>query len=157
MKETSNKIKNKGKIISKKFKNPNIFVFLLFVLISLALWLLNYINKEHSTTIKLSYQFYNLPDDIVLSKQNPLDFNIEISGYGYTLIKESFKQKKLTLQIDFAKSSKIIHLTKLPNDKNKKFILSSELSPFINNKLDKSLNIIEISPDSIFFDIIPKQ
>lgn len=157
MKETSNKIKNKGKIISKKFKNPNIFVFLLFVLISTALWFLNYINKEHSTTIKVAYQFNNLPNNIVLSQENPKELNIKIKGYGYNLIKENFKRKQVAVKIDFAQDNKQLKLNKLPKNKNKKFILSSELSSFFSNKFDESLTIIDISPDTIFFENVPTQ
>ncbi|HOE37942.1 MAG TPA: hypothetical protein PLG05_00025 [Bacteroidales bacterium] len=157
MEEVANKVKNKGELISKKFKNPKFFVFLLFVLISSALWFLNYINKEHSTTIKVAYQFNNLPNNIILSQENPPELIIKIKGYGYNLIKENFKRKKVAIQIDFAKDNKQLKLNKLPNYKNKKFILSSELNSCFNNKLDESLTIIEISPDTIFFENIPIQ
>lgn len=157
MEEVADKLKNKGGFISKKFKNPNVFVFLLFVLISTALWFLNYINKEHSTTIKVAYQFNNLPNNIVLSQENPKELNIKIKGYGYNLIKENFKRKQVAVKIDFAQDNKQLKLNKLPKNKNKKFIPSSELSSFFSNKFDESLTIIDISPDTIFFENVPTQ
>lgn len=156
MTEESKKHKNFAKLIFNRFKNRNVFVFLLFLIISASLWFLNYINKEHTTTIYFPFKFENLPNEASLSDENPSQLKITIRGHGYNLLREIVEQVKFPIQFDAKSKTHSFALYNCPYQKDKKYVLTVDLIPIASRRLGNDIKLIEIFPDTLFFDFVPK-
>jgi hypothetical protein len=148
-------VKTKGNIaayIAKQFKNRNIFIFMFFLLLSAFLWFLNYVNKEHSTYIRIPYKFENLPSKAKVSKETADQLTVQIYGHGYNLLREMAEQVKLPVVIDFANKEIPIVFHKLESNPNKSFILTDEIIPFLSKRFGNNIKVTGVNPDTLFFD-----
>lgn len=148
--------KTKGNIagyIAKQFKNRNILVFLFFLLLSAFLWFLNYVNKEHSTYLRISYKFENLPAKAKVSDETVKDLSVLIYGHGYNLLREMAEQVRLPVVIDFANKDLPIVFHRLETNPNKSYILTDDLIPFLSRRFGSNIKVTGLSPDTLYFDL----
>ncbi len=151
----SEEIKHKTNIaayIVKQFKNRNIFVFLIFVIISSFLWFLNAINKEHDTEMKIPYKFENLPAKANISKDSPSDLTVLIHGHGYNLLREKIEQVKLPVVINFADKENPVVFHRNENNPLTSYVLTTDLIPFLSIRFGSNIQVTGVKPDTLFFD-----
>jgi hypothetical protein len=144
--------KNIAAYIVRQFKNRNIFVFMFFLLLSAFLWFLNYVNKEHSTYMRIPYKFENLPSKAKVSKETADQLTVQIYGHGYNLLREMAEQIKLPVVIDFANKDNPIVFHRLESNPNKSFILTDEIIPFLSKRFGNNIKVTGVNPDTLFFD-----
>lgn len=144
--------RNIAAYIAKQFKNRNIFIFMFFLLISAFLWFLNYVNKEHSTYMRIPYKFENLPSKAKVSKETSDQLTVQIYGHGYNLLREMAEQVKLPVIIDFANKEIPIVFHRLESNPNKSFILTDEIIPFLSRRFGNNIKVTGVNPDTLFFD-----
>lgn len=145
----------KGNPVVKVVNNRNFLVFLAFVVLSFFLWFLNYLNKNLTSDITIKYKFKNIPKTISEESTHSGELSVTASGQGYNLFQESFKTRNIPLNIDLdTKAQDNRPLLKYASNKGKAYIITSDLRPLIRKKVGEKINLSDIKPDTIFFDII---
>ena len=72
----------------ERLKNDKqIVVFLVCLLIATALWFLNALSKDYSTTISYPVKFVNPPSNQFVSNKLPQKFELQVEAHGFTLLR----------------------------------------------------------------------
>ena len=64
--------------------------YLVFLLIAIAIWYLNALNKDYTIDLKFAVKYTDLPEDKVLTNTPPEYLTLNISAQGFTLLKYRF-------------------------------------------------------------------
>jgi hypothetical protein len=129
--------------------DKRLVIFLFFVFIATIFWFLNQLEEEYVTDISLPVRYTNMPADKILVNELPDQFQIRVRAHGYKLLEYKISNKFLPFQINVnsitlrmlsgSENTKLYALTKLMDDK-------------IENQLSSELEIVSISPDTIYFE-----
>ncbi len=146
-----NKIKN-NKLFKKTtafFQQKDVVVFLIFLLVSTFIWFSNALRDEYSYEYNFSIKLTNIPDDLILLSSPIQKLNVKVEGTGYSLIRQAISNKISPLNYDVTKLYKSAK-------SQKSFLLSSDHYDKILNQLLVGVELLKISPDTIFVQIEPK-
>ncbi len=139
--------------IVKQFRNRNIFVFLFFLILSAFLWFLNFVNKEHNSSIEIPYKFENLPYKAKFSSENATNLTVLIHGHGYNILREKIETVRLPVIIDLANKENPVVFNSCDYNPDKSFILTKELIPYLSRRFGSNIQIRGVKPDTLFFDM----
>lgn len=143
----------KANRVTKLVNNRNFLVFIAFVVLSSFLWFLNYLNKNLNSDITIRYKFKNIPRTINSEDLHGGELLVNATGQGYNLLQESIKTRNIPLNIDLeSKAQDNRPLLKYKNDKA--YIVTNDIKPLIRKKIGDKINIGEIKPDTLYFNII---
>lgn len=146
--------KNENPVV-KLVNNRNFLVFIAFVVLSSFLWFLNYLNKNLTSEITIKYKLKNVPKTINEESSHGGELIVNASGQGYNLLQESLKTRNIPLNIDLdAKAQDNRQLLKYASSRGIAYIISSDLKPLLRKKVGEKINIGEIKPDTLFFNLI---
>ena len=146
---------NKNNPVVKLVNNRNFLVFIAFVVLSSFLWFLNYLNKNLTSEITIKYKLKNVPKTINEESSHGGELFVTASGQGYNLLQESLKTRNIPLNIDLeSKAQDNRQLLKYASSRGKAYIISSDLKPLLRKKVGEKINIGEIKPDTLFFNLI---
>ena len=67
--------------------NRNFLTYLVFLLIAIAIWYLDALNKDYTAEMKFAVKYTDLPDDKVLTNTPPKYLTLTINAQGFTLLK----------------------------------------------------------------------
>lgn len=126
-----------------------LIIFLFFVVLSTIFWFLNQLEDEYVTNISLPVHYTNFPEDKILANELPNHLDLRVRAYGYKLLEYKISNKFLPYSIDvnsltlkmYAKSSYA-----------KFFTLTRLLNQDIEDQISSELEIVSISPDTLFFE-----
>ncbi len=134
----------------KNFKADRRFiVFLFFVAISTIFWLLNQLEDEYETDIQLPIRYSEFPQDKILISELPDYFTLRVKAHGFKLLEYKISNKFLPYPIN------VNSLTlKMMSEERylKLYALTRILKDDVERKLSSELEIISISPDTLYFD-----
>lgn len=139
-------------MFKKKITNPNILIFLFFLLISTILWLLIVINKEYTTTIQVPIKYVNVPGKYDLPTEDQEFLQVTIQGEGYSLLQEKIEGVKLPLVINFEEQKKSFNL-KTNLNSNYSYIVVNELIKLLSTRYNENIKIISVKPDTLYFNM----
>ncbi|MCF8370637.1 MAG: hypothetical protein K9H64_03375 [Bacteroidales bacterium] len=134
--------------VENLIKHRKLLVYFIFVAIASIFWLLSALSKNYETQIKYPVRFVNLPKDKVLINELPEFLNLNVDGYGFTLLRYKVKRSIVPVSIDMGKNN----LFEVPDKANKYFIPSRYLIKQVSSRISDDLKVLEIQPDSIIFD-----
>jgi hypothetical protein len=122
-------------------------VYLVFVALATLFWLLNELGKDYTTTIKYPVRFSNLPKNRVLVSELPKQLTLNVSGYGYTLLRYKISPAAFPVVIDMHNYS-----TQVNNPGIKRFSLQTRYEKeTFNNQLSNAITVNDILPDTVIF------
>lgn len=136
---TKNRIKNTFKNINRKY-----IVFMIFVLISSLLWLVNALSKNYITDIEIPINYINIPSNYTPINKIPQKAHLQVNGQGFTLLKYTLGTRYIPLNIDlkrYFKNKKTEETTftyYMLNDKKK-----------LEDNMNHELKILDILPQTI--------
>lgn len=120
-------------------KNKRINVFILFLLLAFIILLFTKLSKDYTNTINFSIEKINVPqEDVILNNSTPL--NITLKTHGFKWLTYYFSKPKIT--IDFSKDV---------YKKDNIFIWHKTKAYLENTQFDKQIELLNISPDTLFF------
>ena len=126
----------------KRFKNINLRVFLVILVLTAGVSVLVKLNKNFNFTVKVPLTFVNLPQDKILKAYSKQEVKVSGRSTGYDYIKYN-----LTSQ-DFA-----IDLSKLKNKSGRRYYyVFSREDDALKGSLSES-TVTSFEPDTIFFDL----
>ncbi len=130
--------------IEKLRNDKRIVIYLVCVLIATALWFLNALSKDYSTTISYPVRYVNPPSHQFLSNQPPSKLDLKVDAHGFTLLRY-----KLSLSF----SPIVLNLgtiTKNESAVNGSYnIQTSGLMRRIQSQVSSEISIVEIQPELI--------
>jgi len=146
-------VKEYWKTLAKKIRrvklNPNSFTFFFFLLVSAIFWFFNALNKDYVATIKVPLKFLNFPENKLVAGDFLDHVDVRVSASGYSFLKynsASFDEAEINL--------KLYSIHKIPETKGKKFyLLTSTIENEIVSLLNEEMEIRNIEPDSIVFEL----
>lgn len=141
MKQNLSKIADLFKI--ERIKNDKrIVVFLVCVLIATALWFLNALNKDYSTTVSYPVKYINPPSNQFLSNQPPARLDLKVDAHGFTMLRH---------KLSFSFSPIILNLSNLTRDIDSKSgrysIRTTSLIRRISEQVSNEITITGILPE----------
>ncbi len=124
-----------------KRKNKKLHVFFIFLLLSILFWTLSKLSKEYIHTVTFKAKYVNLTKNKILQNKPNAILQVVLKASGFKLLGHNLHSS--TLKID------------LKNVQRKRqkfyFITNNHLSEF-QTQLSSEETIIQIKPDTIFFD-----
>lgn len=118
-----------------------IFIFLLFLLLSFGFWLLQSLQQDYERRIELPLRYRNVPSEWVLSESNPKKISILLKDKGTTLMYYSWNAHFNPVDIS------VPDLTSLSD--NSLSITARMLEAAISKQLISSTSILSIEPREI--------
>lgn len=136
---------------NKASSKRKLYVYLFCLFISIFFWWLNALSSNYSTNISFNVDYINFPKNKVVLNSLPQQIDIKIRGLGFDLMGYKFRIKNPAVTID---------LTKLNNNEEHKIVNQSlytkSFQSYISSQLGDHIEIQEIYPDSIYFELDEK-
>lgn len=133
--------KNQGRVNL----NSRLVIFFFFLLLSTFFWFLNTLSKDYKTEIVYSVKYKNYPEDKVLLSNLPNEFKLKVNAYGYSLLRYYFSTSLPPIVID-------VNSLYESRVRNKFFVLTSQTKDKISKQFKSEIEILEISPDTLYFE-----
>ncbi len=132
----------------EKLKNDKrIVVFFICLLIATALWFLNALNKNYTTTVSYPVKFVSPPANQFVSNKLPQKLELQVEAHGFTLLRH-----KLSLSF----SPIVLNLTHITRDmeseSGKYSIRSTELINTVSDQISNEITVSNIRPE--YFTLI---
>lgn len=122
--------------------NKEFLVFMFFVFISFGFWLLQTLDGEFTSEIKIPIKFKNLPEGVILTTDLPKDVTLSVNDRGTVLMKYKFGKNFYPVQIDF---------DEYRNRNTEVHIPVSSIQSNFAAQLSQSTEIVSFSPDTISY------
>ncbi|WP_163711181.1 YbbR-like domain-containing protein [Mangrovibacterium lignilyticum] len=126
-----------------------VVVFLICLAIATVFWFLNALNKEYTVDLSFPVKYTNLPKNKILANSPPDHFTLKVKSFGFTILRHKLSMafSPLVFNVnDFTGK-------KMEASENSKFRIGTR--QFINRisgQVSNELQIIEIQPDSLYFE-----
>ena len=126
-----------------------LMVFLVCLAIATVFWFLNALNKEYTVDLSFPVKYTNLPNNKILANSPPDHFTLKVNSYGFTILRH---------KLSMAFSPLVFNVNdftghRMESSENSKFRIGTR--QFINRisgQVSNELQIIEIQPDSLYFE-----
>ena len=132
--------------------NRRVLTFFFFLLLSVLFWFLTAMNKEHVTTISYPVRYTRFPEKKVLVNDIPDRLELEVNAGGYTLLRYKLKSRIYPIVFDVNSFA----LFTLLRDPSTVYIPSIRAKDDIIQQLSSDMEILNISPDTLFFQFADK-
>jgi hypothetical protein len=132
--------------------NRRAFIFFFFLLLSVLFWFLTAMNKEYEASISYPIRFIRFPDKKVLVNDVPDRLDLTVNAGGYTLLRYKLQSRLAPIPFDVNSFS----LYTLLSDPSTVYIPSSRAQEHIARQLSSDIEILDISPDTLFFTLADK-
>ena len=122
--------------------------YLVFILIAVAIWYLNALNKDFSADLKFAVKYTDLPEDKVLANMPPEYLILTINAQGYTLLQYRFGLifNPISLEASFQT------LRKKNNSTQGEYYLSTQVVfDRIAAQLPSVVHLRQVTPDTLKF------
>lgn len=126
-----------------------LMVFLVCLVIATVFWFLNALNKKYTVDLTFPVKYTNLPKNKILANSPPDQFTLKVDSWGFTILRHKLSMafSPLVFNVNEFTSGQ------MENSPNSKFRIGTR--QFINrlsNQVSNELKIIEIQPDSLYFN-----
>jgi len=130
--------------IEKLRNDKRIVVYLVCVLIATALWFLNALSKDYSTTISYPVKYVNPPSNEFLANQPPSKLDLKVDAHGFTLLRYKLSLSYSPIVLNLGT------ITKNEVAQNGIYqIQTSGLMRRIKSQVSSEISIVEIQPEII--------
>jgi hypothetical protein len=137
MKGSTTKIKLKSKTTKKQH------TLLFFLLISLLFWLLTKLSKEYETKVIYAVNYVNLPSSKLFQNTPENTVELLVKSTGFNLLQEKLQKRSINIGLRNV----------VPGDSYSYYLLSKTKYNQIQSQLEKSIELIGFSKDTLFFEL----
>ncbi|WP_394748559.1 CdaR family protein [Spongiimicrobium salis] len=129
------------KKIKKGLSRRKVKVFLIFFLCSFFSWFISNLSESyvHNTVFKVNY--INAPDSLLLTKASQEEIAVKLKASGFQFLSFNFAPKIVDAD-----------LSALQYKRGTYFLLQNHYGGHIEKQLPKSIELIQMARDTIFFD-----
>lgn len=131
------------------FKNDRrVIAYLICVGIATGFWFLNALNKTYTVKMTIPVTYINLPNDKTLENQLPDKFDLTIRSHGFNIL----RQQVSSLFSPFEFNVKEMTNNRMMISKRSSFAFPSrQFLTELSNQLSSEMDILSMSPDTLFF------
>jgi len=137
-------------LMAEFVRNKDVFVFTIFLLISTSFWFFNALRDKYVTDFVFSLRLVNVPSDQILLNSNTQKVNVQVRSTGYSLLRQYISNSFVPINYDVSK----LHRSAKTD---KAYLLSREQFNVIKGQLLVGIDLLKISPDTIFISLEPKE
>ena len=128
----------------------NGFIFLVFLVLSTGFWFLNALQKDYTTIIEYPIKFTNTPKGYILKDNRTKKLQLKVNAGGFNIISYYLSASFSPLTIE------VSEMKQISDDKKSEFyLISSKYFRSLNGQLSSDLQLLEISPDTLFVNLFP--
>jgi hypothetical protein len=138
-----------GSWLDQLRQNRQVIVFLVFLIIATGFWFLNALRKDYIATLNYPVRFVNVPDDKMLSDDFKENIRIKVQAGGFAILRYQFSNTFLPLNVDVSQLD-----VASDGEKMGVFVLTSNEQNRIVGQLSQGMELIDISPDTLFIPLI---
>lgn len=136
--------------------NRRVLIYFFFLLLSILFWFLTVMNREYVTSISYPVRYIRFPEKKVLVNDIPDRLELTVNAGGYTLLRYKLQSRIAPIIFDVNSFS----LNTVTGDPSTLYILTSYAKDRIAGQLSSEIEILNINPDSLFFqfaDMVSKK
>jgi hypothetical protein len=133
-------------------EDRNALVFLVFLFISTGFWILNALQKSYTTTINYPIRFTNIPDGQILKDEKKGELELKVEAGGFIILRYILSNSFLAHDFPIADMQPL-----KTSDKTGVYLLTANYYRDINGKLDNGMELLEISPDTLFVELMQRK
>jgi hypothetical protein len=122
-------------------------IFSFFLFVAVVIWLLNALSKDYTGEIKYPIAYSRFPAEKILVSDVPHHLGLKVNAHGYALL--SYKLTNRPIPINFPISS--FTMNTVAGDSTKFYVLTRFARERIARQLPGELELLEIAPDTLFF------
>lgn len=122
-----------------------IIVYLFFLFISSFLWLINALSKQYTTMVSFPVRYINYPENYIPTEKLPSSFVLQLTGYGYNLLRYKYSTPAEPLIIDLRSN---FRKNTGQHNFNVTFIAGRHIET-IKAQLDDQISLDRIIPDTL--------
>ncbi len=141
------KVREGQKLQSKK----RILLFSVFLLVSASIWFLNALSENYTSVLEYPLVYTDFPEDKVFVGELPGHLDLQINAHGYALIRYRMFRKPVPISFDVSD----YNLSR-GQDSSSTYILTRYLKDHISRQLPTELQLLEIKPDTLYFQFADK-
>ncbi len=124
------------------------FIFSFFLIVAVIIWFLKALEKNYTTQIDYPVRYRNFPNDKTLVGELPDHLKLNVYAHGYVLLQHKISSRYIPLVISVNSFS----LKQLRGQDSGFYFLETRfLKDYVSKQLSSEFEILEISPDSLFF------
>jgi len=127
-------------------KNKKSKMLFLFLALSFFLWILIKLSNEYTDVVQFQVDFVNLPKG-KMQKEKSTRLNVTVKTFGFNLIKYHLNKRKLAVDLKEIKHKKGMQY----------YQLSNELLPQLQEQISSEIEVIDIHPDTLYFNLAIKK
>ncbi len=136
--------------------NQKVIIFCFCFFISFIFWALIKLSENYITTITYPVNYTNFPDDKINANDLPNKLKLKVSAKGFDIVKYKFSSTFIPIKLDISE----LEFQYKDKDSTLNYILTNNLLQILNNQLSEkkiiqNIDVIDISPDTIFFEFTP--
>jgi YbbR domain-containing protein len=133
--------------------NRRLGIFLIFLALSTIFWFLTQLEEVYVTRISYPVEYQDMPEDKIVVGNLPSHMRLEIRGQGFKLLEYKFSNElnPLILHINS------YNLQALEDDDSPRYyIVTQSTATRIAQQLSQEVEILDIKPDTLFFEFAEK-
>lgn len=116
-------------------------------------WLLTSLSKEYTDEIRIPVKYNNLPEDALVVNELTTHVSAEVKGFGFNLLWYIFQFDRADITVN---ANPAILPSYIKNGEKVHYILMSNKGVSLANIKEEQLQIINVSPDTLFVKYKPK-
>jgi len=134
-------------------RDSKLFIFLICFVIASFFWTLNNLSKNYTARISFPVKYIDLPTDQKLSQPLPQRLECTVNAYGFTLLRHKLRLSFSPILINV---SELKTKHKVSENNHFGFSASTEANRnMIVNQISNEIQVLNIYPDSLYFNFDP--
>lgn len=130
----------------ENFKNnKQAIAFLVCVVIATALWFLNALGKDYSTTISYPVKYVNAPARKFLANEPPSELELKVDAHGFTLLRHKLSLSFSPIILNLSNITNGIH----PQNRTYEVNTNRHLKR-ISSQVSNEIEIREVQPEILY-------
>lgn len=129
------------KKIKKGLSTRKVKIFLGFLLCSFLAWFISNLSESYTHGTVFDITYVNVPDSLLLTEVSKEKINVKLKTNGFQFLGFNLKLRKVDADLSF-----------LQFEKGNYFLPPENYKEQIERQLSKSIQLLEIDKDTIFFD-----
>lgn len=133
-------------------QDKNLVVFLIFLVISTGFWFLNALRKEYTATLSYPVKFVDLPENKMLPEDFRGRIEVKVKAVGFVILRYQLSNAFLPLTFSVSEMQSL----KTASGEEGVFTITSTEKNKIAGQLSQGMELIDISPDTLFVPLAEK-
>lgn len=124
--------------------NSKLKIFLFFLALSFFFWIIIKLSEVYRYDVKFKVNYIDYPSKLLLQKEPSNEIILSLETVGFNLLRYRIKERK----IDFS----LADIVKHKNKKHTYYIITDSNFKFIQSQFSADIEVLNIKPDTLFFE-----